>query len=139
MATRPQRTLGQFTAYAFVGAAGTLVHYATLSALVIGVQMNQVLASTLGAALGAVCNYLVNYRFTFRSAAPHRDAMPRFMAVAALGLGVNAVVMQIGVSVLKLHYLASQVLATTVVLIVGFAANRLWTFGRGRSLRREQR
>lgn len=138
MATRTHRTLGQFAAYAVVGATGTLVHYAALSALVIGVQMNQVLASTVGAVLGAICNYLINYRVTFRSTAPHRDAMPRFMGVAALGLGVNAVVMHVGVSVLKLHYLAAQVLATAVVLVAGYAANRLWTFSQGRALPREE-
>jgi putative flippase GtrA len=132
------RTLGQFTAYTIVGSSGTLVHYAVLTALVVGLQMNQVLASTFGAMLGAIFNYLINYRFTFKSSVPHRDALPRFMAVAALGLGVNAVVMQVGVSILKLHYLVAQVLATAVVLAAGYAANCFWTFRQTGTQLREQ-
>jgi putative flippase GtrA len=60
------------------------------------------------------------------------------MAVAALGLGVNAVVMQVGVSILKLHYLVAQVLATAVVLAAGYAANCFWTFRQTGTRLREQ-
>jgi len=121
-------SLQRFLVYAMVGAAGTGVQYAVLVSLVFAIDADRVAASTAGAILGAVVNYLLNYRITFASRKNHRDALPKFLAVAGTGLVVNAAVMHFGVVVLQVHYLAAQVSSTLLVLVWGYAANRLWTF-----------
>jgi len=118
----------QFARYAAVGAVGTLVHYAVLVALVQPRAADPVVASTIGFGGGAVVNYLLNYYLTFRSRAPHREALAKFMTVALLGLAVNGAVMALLAGALALHYLVAQVVATGVVLASGFLANRWWTF-----------
>jgi putative flippase GtrA len=117
-----------FIRYASVGAIGTAVHYGTLISLVQGLGANAVAASTTGFILGAFVNYALNRHFTFASDRAHRVALPRFFAVALMGLAVNAVVMAATLAVLPLHYLMAQVVATGVVLVTGFLANRRWTF-----------
>ncbi|MFO1414637.1 MAG: GtrA family protein [Burkholderiales bacterium] len=117
----------QFLRYAGAGAVGTLAQYALLVALVQGQVAGPVLAATLGALLGALVNYVLNHRFTFGSARPHAHALPRFAAVAAAGIAVNALVVAVLVHA-GIHYLVAQVVATGVVLVVGYLANRAWTF-----------
>jgi putative flippase GtrA len=90
--------------------------------------MKPTLATTLGFATGAVVNYFLNFRFTFQSSRPHRQALPRFLTVAAGGMLLNGGIVALGVDVLRLHYLIPQVCATGVVVLGTFLVNRVWTF-----------
>ncbi|MEW6118588.1 MAG: GtrA family protein [Pseudomonadota bacterium] len=120
----------QFSRFGAVGAIGTAAHYALFLVLVEGAGTDPVAASTAGALLGALVNYVLNRRYTFRSARRHREALPRFLAVAGAGLVLNAGLMLLLVDGLGMHYLPSQVIATLGVLFWNFTANRLWTFGK---------
>jgi putative flippase GtrA len=117
-----------FIRYAGVGAIGTAVHYGTLISLVQGLGTNAVIASAAGFVIGAFVNYALNREFTFASDREHRVALPRFFSVAGAGLLLNAIVMAVMLAVLPLHYMIAQVVATALVLVTGFLANRRWTF-----------
>ena len=74
-------------------------------------------------------NYLLNYIFTFQSAAQHRHALPKFALISACGLILNGAVTFAGVSLLGVqHYVAAQVAATCMTLLWNFFANHRWTF-----------
>jgi len=118
----------QLLRYTLVGAAGTLAQYVILVALVEGAGVDVVAASTLGAVAGALVNYALNRRYTFGGASPHVRSLPRFLAVAAAGIGLNAVVLALLAGYTALPYLAAQVIATALVLVAGFVANRRWSF-----------
>ena len=120
--------LAQFVRYGGAGAIGTAAHFATLAALVEFAGAGAVGASTVGAIVGALINYALNYRFTFASRRAHHVALPRFGAVAAAGIVLNAAVLSAMLTFVQPHYLAAQVVATGAVLIAGFLANRKWTF-----------
>jgi len=118
----------QFLRYGVAGAVGTALHYATLVALVQYAQAHAVAASTAGAIAGALVNYALNHRYTFASTRTHDKALPRFAAVALAGIAINAVVMAAMLNLVGAHYLAAQLVATGVVLVAGYLANRAWTF-----------
>jgi putative flippase GtrA len=120
--------LSQFVRYAGAGVIGTAAHYAVLVALVQGAEAGVVAASTAGALVGAGVNYLLNHRFTFASRESHGRALPRFAAVAAGGIALNALVLATMLSWVGPHYLVAQVVATLAVLVAGYLANRAWTF-----------
>ncbi|TSA19235.1 MAG: GtrA family protein [Betaproteobacteria bacterium] len=103
-------------------------HYGLLIALVQLAAVQPVPASAAGALLGAWINYSLNYRYTFRSTRRHRESVLRFGIVAAIGLVLNTLFMWIGVDVIGVHYLLSQIVTTGLVLIWSFAGNRFWTF-----------
>jgi putative flippase GtrA len=118
----------QFIRYCGAGAIGTAAHFATLAALVQFAGAGPVAASTVGATVGAVINYALNYRFTFASRRAHHVALPRFGAISVAGIALNAAVLSAVLKFVAPHYLVAQVVATGTVLIVGFLANRKWTF-----------
>ncbi len=127
--TRPARKLGgQFLLFAGMGAIGTAMQYGVLIALVQFTQAGAVLASTAGFVVGACVNYSLNYLFTFNSSKRHTEALPKFLTVALLGMGINASIMAGLVHQAGMHYLLAQMVATGLVLLWNFAGSKLWVF-----------
>jgi putative flippase GtrA len=117
-----------FVRYTLVGGLATIAQYVVLVALVELAGMNAGISSAAGAGCGALVAYQCNRRFTFPGRSPHRQALPRFLAVAALGVLLNASVVWSGTELLELNYLIPQVIATALVLAAGFTLNRSWSF-----------
>ena len=129
----PLNFITQFIRYAGIGAIGTAAHYLTLILLVQFLKIDPVTASAYGFIVGGFVNYFLNYRITFKSDIPHKQAILKFFVIAFIGLAINSMVMTVAIEFFKLHYLPSQVIATGVVLVWTFLGNRLWTFkGAGR-------
>jgi putative flippase GtrA len=118
-----------FIRYALTGGVATAVQYAVLLTLVEWLGVPAPWAAGLGALCGAALGYLGNRHFTFQgSAASHGQAVPRFLLVALAGAALNGLIVWLGTQALGWHYLAAQVLATLVVLGLGYRLNRSWTF-----------
>jgi len=126
--------LRQFIKFTGVGLIATAIHYAILT---LGVMLGAgpVWASSLGFVLSALVNYDLNRRHTFRSDRRHREALPRFAAVAGVGLLLNAAIMGLATGALHWHFLLAQVMATGLVLLWNFSINRVWTFRTVKSLK----
>jgi putative flippase GtrA len=120
--------VAQFLKFATAGGIATSLHYVVLILLVQAAGIDPVAASGAGFGLGAVSNYLLNYRYTFASTRNHSDAFARFIAVALVGMLLNLLVMSVCIHGMQINYLLAQVVATGLVLIWSFSANRLWTF-----------
>ena len=120
----------KFVRFSIVGGVATIIQYAALIGMVERWHRNAVVASSLGYVLSAIANYLLNYYFTFRSDNRHRVAITRFAVVAAAGLVLNALLMELLAEKLRVPYLLSQILATVGTLLWNYWANSRWSFGR---------
>lgn len=120
--------LWRFIRFGMVGAIGTLAHYALLLVLVEGVGAGAMVGTASGSLLGALVNYVLSRRLVFASDRRHREALPRFLLVAASSLLLNAVLMYVLAVGLGWHYLLAQVLTTAMLLLWNYAANARWTF-----------
>ena len=126
-----RRVLKRFIGFTLVGAVGTIGHYSVLLTLVEIFAVEVVTASVGGFIVGALINYTLNRRLVFRSQRAHTEALPRFFAVAGVGLVGNAVLMGLLTYRMSIPYIIAQILTTAVLLLWHFGANALWTF-RGR-------
>jgi len=123
----------QFARFLGVGAVGTAAHYAVLIALVQAGGVRPAVATAQGFAVGAIVNYALNCKYTFRYSGRHLNAAYKFAVVAFMGCLVNTWIVSLGVDAYKVHYLLSQVVATGVVVLLTFIANRRWTFHEART------
>ena len=123
----------QFLKFSGVGLVGTAVQYVTLFVLVQFGGIYPVLASTTGFVMGAFVNYYLNYIYTFKSDKSHYEAMPKFFSVAAVGMFLNGLIMELLISNINLQYIFAQLVTTGIVLLWNFTANRIWTFTEGKS------
>ncbi|MBB3934375.1 Putative flippase GtrA (transmembrane translocase of bactoprenol-linked glucose) [Aureimonas phyllosphaerae] len=125
--TAMDRSLRRFFAYALVGGAGTTAHYGLFLGL-LSLTAPVLLASCAGYVLGAVVNYWLNRSVTFASQHPHREAAPRFLAVAAFGLVLNLSIVTLLVGWARWQPLSAQIAATAFCLFATYALNARWSF-----------
>ena len=122
------KTARQFVKFAVGGGIGTACHYVTLIALVEVGALPVVWSTLAGFAVGAAVNYWIARSFIFRTDRSHVVALSRFLVVAALGATLNTLLVG-WLYASGSHYLVAQVVATVVVFVWNFAANKLWSFG----------
>lgn len=116
----------QLARYGAFGALATAVHY-TLMAYLFAAGWFPVSASTAGAAAGALVAYAANRKWTFR--AEHSNTrLLRFMAVAALGLLFNAILLATIHQWLIQSIIGAQLLTTGLVFVATFLINLKWSF-----------
>lgn len=120
--------LGQIGRFFGVGIIAAIIQYSILIILVHFGMASSPTASSIGYAVSAVFNYYLNYTYTFRSSQNHLIAIIRFCVVAGLGFILNYAAMVVAVEALSIHYLISQIMATGLVIVWSFSANRLWTY-----------
>lgn len=129
----PMKTSQQFFIFSSIGAIGTVAHYTTLILLVQIIHTGPVFATTIGFVIGALINYILNYRITFNSNKRHRETLTKFFSVAGLAAVINGLIMSVGIIMFDVHYLTIQVIATCIVLVHNFIANKYWTFADNQS------
>jgi putative flippase GtrA len=118
------RSLASFL---LVGGFATGLQYAIMALLMALAGMPALTASNTGFAISAVANYWLNAKLTFRSERSHVATLPRFAITAALGLGINSLLLSLLIAA-GLHPAPAQLLTTAGVLIWNYTLNALWTF-----------
>jgi putative flippase GtrA len=127
--------IGQALRFLAVGVSNTALTLAAY-ALLVAAGAPPVAASAAAFAAGAVNGYRLNRAWTFRVGRRGRGAAVRYLAVAALGLALNALAVAIAVHGLGLPKLAGEVVALPPVTAATFLLSRAWVFraeGEGRS------
>ena len=117
----------QLLTFAGVGAIGTAFHYALLVCVVSGFGLDPYVGAMVGATGGALSNYWLNHRFTFCSDRAHKEALPRFLLMAGIGILLNGIIVKT-LTLVEIHYLISQMVATLTIFVLNFLVSKLWIF-----------
>jgi len=120
--------LGVIARYVASGGLAALVHFSILIASVELWGARPTLASAIGFFAAIFVNYSFQYHWTFKSRVAHSTAFKRYVFVTLLMLGVNTVIFWSFNEGIGVPYIASQVLATGIVLVFNFLINRFYTF-----------
>lgn len=116
---------GRLARYATCGILTTLVYLAAGHGL--QVRLHHVVASSSLAFLVAVAfNYALQQNWVFASATPVSHSLPRYAAMVATGLLVNALV--VGVLAPRMDLLWAQALAAAVVVLGNAVLSFAWVF-----------
>ena len=119
----------QFLKFCVVGVIGTAIDFGLLYLLVEFGHVYYLLAATISFIAAVINNYLLNKIWTFQD--KNRNFFKQFvqfLIVSLVGLGLNLLLLYLLVQYAHLWYILAKVLATGVVLIWNFIANKFWTF-----------
>jgi putative flippase GtrA len=129
MQSHPRFALAvQFVKFGVVGISNTLLTFLIYTVLLKVFGVWYLAASAIGFVAGATNGFLLNRRWTFRDHVGDALTPVRWAVVQGCGLGVNEALLFLLVSEGKLDKLVGQALATVVVTVSTFFANRAWTF-----------
>ena len=120
------RRLGSFLGIGALAALGFVALSAAMLALPIGLPGWVV--STLCYAAFVVPVYLLHRRFSFVSDAPHRQALPRYVAVQASAVGLATVFSYIAYGIVGLPGPVGALLVIGLTSGVNFLVLKLWAF-----------
>jgi putative flippase GtrA len=118
----------QFVKFGIVGVSNTLLSLAIYTILLKVFGVWYIAASGIGFTIGAVNGFLLNRRWTFEDHVGDAFTPVRWGVVQGSGLLLDLLLVYICVQDLEIDKLISQGIATAIVVVVTFAANRAWTF-----------
>jgi putative flippase GtrA len=118
----------QLARFLIVGVSNTALTLAVYAVLV-RAGAPPVAASVVAFAAGAVNGFHVNRAWTFRSDRRGLGAGARYLIVAGVGLGLNAIGVALALDVAQLPKLAGELAALPPVTLVTFTLSRAWVFG----------
>src|SRR5271157_684570 len=114
----------QFVKFGIVGVSNTLLTFAVYTLLLKGFGVWYLAASAIGFVVGAVNGFLWNRRWTFRGHVGDALTPVRWGIVQSAGLGLNLGLLYLFVHDAGLDELLGQALATIIVTVLTFIANR---------------
>jgi putative flippase GtrA len=123
----PAALVAQLVRYGLVGVTNTALTLAAYAAL-IAIGAPVALAAATGWAVGAANGYRLNRAWTFRSALTGAGPATRYVMVAALGAGLDALGTTVAVGHDHLPRLAAEIGILPAVTVVTFVLCRRWVF-----------
>jgi putative flippase GtrA len=124
--------LVQWLRFAAVGVVNTLLSLGVYAVLV-WLGLHYLVASSLAFAVGVVNSYALNRRWTFRSRDRRAPEALRFVAVQAVGLGVDVGLLYLLVDRVGIQHFIAQALVFPAASAATFLLSRYWAFaGAGR-------
>lgn len=124
-----KQDLKQFLKFCVVGTVGTAIDFGLLYILVEFSNIWYLLAATISFIVAVINNYIFNKIWTFENKDSNfLKQFVQFLVVSVVGLGLNVLILYILVEFAGIWYILAKVLATGVVLIWNFFANKYWTF-----------
>lgn len=126
---RPHPVHRQLFGYLVVGGLGA-VAFVVLSTLLIdlGTGLPKWLVSAFAYAVLIGPVYLAQHRFAFRSGAPHARALPRYVAVQLVAVGLTAAFSAVVYGLFALPTPAAAFIVNGLTAAVNFGALRAWAF-----------
>ena len=118
----------QISRFLLVGASTTALYFGILLAGVELLALPITLASSVACIIAIIYNYLLHYRWTFASEAPHGVVLGRYLLMNLGGLMINGSIMYFGVPMLGVHYLWVQLLAAALMIGWTLTLSSLWVY-----------
>lgn len=138
---RWRKELERFIRFMVVGVSGTLVDFAILSALKYFFGWPTLPANLISYSCGIINNFLLTRYWVYPETKGHQKLvqLAQFGLISLIGLGLNnLIVVALEGPATKFlanpsyAYIPAKLVATFMVLLWNFFANRLWTFGKVR-------
>ncbi|WP_218510919.1 GtrA family protein [Variovorax sp. dw_308] len=117
----------QLLKFAVVGVVNTALGYAVIFACMYLAGLGPATSNVIGYAVGLIISYSLNRSFTFRSAAPPRREIVRFVAIFLLAYLANFLTLVLLIRH-GVHEGLAQVLAGVVYFSLSFVLNKYYVF-----------
>ena len=121
----------QLVKFSAVGGSGYVVNLAVFTFSIEVLEVHHLAAAAIAFVVAVLNNFWWNRHWTFGARDGHAGFQAaRFFIVSLLAFGVNAVVLELLISVGDLPEIPAQAIAIVVATPFNFVGNKMWSFGR---------
>ena len=117
----------QIIRFGIVGVIATVIDFATLIVLKELLGVDVMIASAIAFCVSVAANYVLSMAFVFKS--KNQNKIKEFIVFLLLsvgGLGVNEVILWLGVKLASIYYIIVKLFATVIVMVYNFITRKLF-------------
>lgn len=118
------KLIKQLFKFGIVGATAFLIDYG-IFALLTYLGIHYLIAQIISFILSLIFNYWASIKWVFDAKKQTPKEIGLFMGLSVIGLGINELLLYIGVDKLGYHELIVKLLATIIVMIYNFITRKL--------------
>lgn len=118
----------QIFRFGIVGGTAFLLDYAILYSLTEFVGINYLLSGMMSFSVSVIYNYVLSKTWVFDTKEKSRKITEFiiFVILSVIGLGLNQIIMYIGVEYFNAYYMFVKIFATFIVMIYNFITRKLF-------------
>lgn len=119
--------LKQIFRFGIVGIIAFIIDYTLLYIFTDILGINYLISSGLSFIISVIFNYVASIKYVFNTG--HKQGLKDviiFILLSTIGLGINEIIMFIGVNYLHMHYMIVKIGATAIVMIYNFITRKIF-------------
>lgn len=122
-----KKLLKQLFRFGIVGGIAFIIDYSLLYIFTDIIGINYLVSSTLSFVISLIFNYILSIKWVFDVGhkQTYKDIII-FVALSVIGLGINELIMYIGVDKFLVGYLIVKLFATAIVMVFNFITRKIF-------------
>ncbi len=123
-----EKLVKQIFRFGLVGGTAFLIDYGILFCLTEFAGVNYLLSGTISFSVSVVFNYLSSrfWVFEVKENANKVWEFMIFLILSVIGLGINQIIMYIGVDKFGIYYMLTKIIATFIVMVYNFVTRKMF-------------
>lgn len=128
-----RKLIEQILKFGVVGFICFFIDYGIMILLTEYVGVDYLVSSGISFTVSVIVNYVLSLKYVFKTSNENNKCKEFviFVTLSVIGLGINQVLMWVGVSVLGMFYMISKVLVTGIVMVYNFVTRKLMLEDKG--------
>lgn len=118
----------QLWRFVITGGLAFILHLSLLILLTELLNVHYLFSTTIAFIVSVIFNYVLSVRWVFRFSKHNQGHLTTFfifLILATLGLCMNNLMMYIGVSLCRFHYLLTQILTAIIIMFFNFITRKI--------------
>lgn len=118
----------QIIRFGIIGGLAFLIDYALLYICTDIVGIHYLISSIISFTVSVIFNYILSIKWVFEvdeRTDPKRNFL-LFIIFSVIGLGINEVIMYVGVTMWEIYYMLVKIFATFIVMIFNFITRKIF-------------
>ena len=122
-----KKLIKQLFRFGIVGGIAFLIDYSLLYIFTDVIGINYLVSSALSFTISLIFNYILSIKWVFDVG--HKQTVKDiilFVVLSVIGLGINELIMYIGVDKIKINYLIVKLFSTAIVMVFNFITRKIF-------------
>ena len=120
--------IAQFVKFGVVGGISFVIDYGCMVLFTECFSIDYLISSTLSFIISVTFNYIASMKYVFggKEGMSKRKEFIIFIVLSVIGLGINELLMWLGVEFAGVHYMITKIFATAVVMVFNFVTRKIF-------------